>query len=115
MANTHPRYLLAVAAVLFLAPSVSTGAARAADAARVTIRDFAYAPSVLTIRAGTTVTWINRDEEPHLVTSATKMFRSGALDTRQSYSFSFTTPGTYRYFCTLHPHMIGTIKVLPKS
>jgi plastocyanin len=115
MINTHPRHLVAIAAALFLALPVLAGAPRAAEPAKVTIRDFAYGPSVLTIRAGMTVTWINRDDEPHVVTSTTKAFRSGALDTGQSYSFRFAAPGTYHYFCSLHPHMTGTIRVLPRS
>ena len=57
------------------------------------------------------MTWTNRDDIPHTVASATKAFKSPALDTDDSYSFTFTTAGSYEYFCSLHPHMTGTIVV----
>jgi len=63
------------------------------------------------VKAGTTVTWVNRDDIPHTVTSTTLAFRSKALDTNDKFSFTFTTPGSYKYFCSLHPHMTGTIVV----
>ena len=84
--------------------------ARAADA-EVTVDNFTFSPQTLTIKAGTKVTWTNRDDIPHTVTSTTKAFKSPALDTDDSYSFTFTTAGSYEYFCSLHPHMTGTIVV----
>ena len=84
--------------------------ARAADA-EVTVDNFTFSPQTLTIKAGTKVTWTNRDDIPHTVASATKAFKSPALDTDDSYSFTFTTAGSYEYFCSLHPHMTGTIVV----
>src|SRR5215471_17308995 len=84
--------------------------ARAADA-EVTVDNFTFSPQTLTIKAGTKVTWTNRDDIPHIVASTTKAFRSPALDTDDSYSFTFTTAGSYEYFCSLHPHMTGTIVV----
>ena len=98
---------LAIAAAISL--SMHLGAARAEDA-MVTIDNFTFAPAQLTVKVGTTVTWKNRDDIPHLVVSAGK-FRSKALDTDDSYSFTFTATGDYQYFCSLHPHMTGTIKV----
>jgi len=85
------------------------GSARAADT-MVTIDNFTFEPAQLTVKVGTTVTWKNRDDIPHTVVSAGK-FRSKALDTDDSYSFTFTAAGDYSYFCSLHPHMTGTIKV----
>jgi plastocyanin len=85
------------------------GAARAADT-MVTIDNFTFEPAQLTVKIGTTVTWKNRDDIPHTVVSAGK-FRSKAMDTDDSYSFTFTAAGDYPYFCSLHPHMTGTIKV----
>jgi plastocyanin len=76
----------------------------------VTIDNFTFAPAQLTVKAGTTVTWTNRDDIPHTVVSAGK-FRSKALDTDDKYSFTFTSAGDYTYFCSLHPHMVGMIKV----
>ena len=63
------------------------------------------------MKAGTTVTWTNQDDIPHTVTSTTKQFKSKALDTDDKFSFTFTTPGSYEYFCSLHTHMTGTIVV----
>src|SRR4051812_38668296 len=79
----------------------------------VQIRNFAFAPAVLTVAPGTTVTWTNADEDPHTVTATGKAFHSAALDTGGRYSFAFTRPGEFAYFCSLHPHMTGKIIVKP--
>jgi plastocyanin len=84
--------------------------ARAADT-EVKIDNFTYNPQQITVKAGTTVTWINHDDIPHTVTSQTMRFKSNALDTDDKFSFTFATPGSYPYFCALHPHMTGTIVV----
>jgi plastocyanin len=83
--------------------------ARAEDT-KVTIDNFTFAPAQLTLKVGTTVTWTNHDDIPHTVVSAGK-FRSKTLDTDDSFSFTFTAAGDYKYFCSLHPHMTGMIKV----
>ena len=96
--------------LLFALLAVSTIANAAASA--VTIRGFAFEPARLTISAGSKVTWTNRDEEPHIVVSAGTQFASSpALDTDDSYTTVFAKPGTYTYFCSIHPHMVGTIIV----
>ena len=79
----------------------------------VTIDNFTFDPPTLTIPRGTKVTWINRDDVPHTATSSAspKVFDSKALDTDDKYSFTFTKAGDYEYFCSLHPHMVGMIKV----
>jgi plastocyanin len=77
----------------------------------VLAHDFMFAPLSLTVKAGSTVTWTNRDEEPHTVTSDTGLFRSGAMDTDESFSYRFDKPGTYHYVCSIHPRMTGTIVV----
>jgi len=71
----------------------------------VRIRNFAFVPAVVTVAAGTTVTWTNADEDPHSVVAHRKAFRSGALDTGGKFSFTFKSVGAYAYFCSLHPHM----------
>ena len=81
------------------------------DAVSVTIDNFVFGPDRLVIKAGTTVNWSNRDDIPHTVASKDRLFKSKVLDTDESYSFTFTTPGEYTYFCSLHPHMTGTIVV----
>ncbi|HEY7243897.1 MAG TPA: cupredoxin family copper-binding protein [Xanthobacteraceae bacterium] len=78
---------------------------------KVEIDNFTFAPGRVTVKAGTTVTWLNADDIPHTVTSASRQFRSKALDTDDSFSFTFTTPGVYEYFCSLHPRMTGTVVV----
>jgi amicyanin len=85
-------------------------AAMAADAA-VKIDNFTFDPPRLIVKAGTTVTWHNDDDIPHTVVASGKAFRSKTLDTDDKYAFTFTTPGTYEYFCSLHPHMTGSIVV----
>jgi plastocyanin len=77
----------------------------------IVIQQFSFSPQRLSVKAGTTVTWINQDDTPHIVASSTKLFKSKALDTTDKFSFTFTTPGTYEYFCSLHPHMSGTVVV----
>ncbi|MBO0716045.1 MAG: cupredoxin family copper-binding protein [Rhizobiales bacterium] len=78
----------------------------------VTIDNFSFTPASTTVKAGTTVTWTNKDDIPHGVGATNNAFpKSKALDTDDSYSFTFTTPGTYQYFCYLHPKMVGTIVV----
>jgi len=101
----------ALAVATFAAAGIfSTAAAQAADM-EVKIDNFAFTPQRITVKAGTTVTWINDDDIPHTVASSTKLFKSSALDTEDKFSFTFTTPGTYDYFCSLHPHMTGAIVV----
>ena len=82
----------------------------AADATAIKIGNFTFGPQEVKIKAGTTITWTNEDDIPHTVVSPNN-FRSKVLDTDGTYSFTFTTPGTYKYFCSLHPHMTGTIVV----
>ena len=99
-------------AVILLGPprAVAAQLAPAADAA-VEIDQFAFVPQRITVKAGTTVTWINGDDAPHTIASSSKLFKSKALDTGDKFSFTFTTPGTYAYFCSVHPHMTGTVVV----
>jgi plastocyanin len=87
--------------------------ARAADgpATIVLAKEFMFAPASLTVAAGSTVTWTNSDDEPHTVVSDSGLFRSGALDTNESFSYRFDKPGTYRYACSIHPRMVGTVVV----
>jgi plastocyanin len=101
------------AGLLGCATGVTLGAAFAeGDAAAVLkIDNFAFMPKSVTVKAGTTVTWTNQDDETHTVTSTTKEFKSEPLSAGDKFTFTFTTPGTYKYFCSLHPFMTGTIVV----
>jgi plastocyanin len=80
---------------------------------RIEIKDFAFNPQRLTVKSGEQITWINRDEEPHTVVSVEKQFKkSTALDTDQTFTVTAGAPGTYTYFCSVHPKMTGTIVVV---
>ena len=101
---------LAAALLLFSFVSFFSAPAMAADVT-VKIDNFTFDPPRLTVKAGTAVTWYNEDDIPHTVAASDKAFKSKVLDTEDKFAFTFTTPGTYEYFCSLHPHMTGTIVV----
>jgi plastocyanin len=78
----------------------------------IEIKNFAFAPSAVTVKVGTTVTWTNDDTDEHTVTSQhVGPLKSAALATGGQYSFTFTKPGTYAYLCTIHPFMTATVTV----
>jgi plastocyanin len=111
----HIRFAAALAVAAFaVAATLPAASARAAETEvkiEVKIDNFAFAPQRIVVQAGTTVTWTNADDAPHTIVSTTKLFKSSALDTEDKFSFTFATPGTYEYFCSLHPHMTGTVVV----
>ena len=91
---------------------LALGSAAAQDPTNVITNDnFTFSPKELTVAVGTTVTWVNHDDIPHLVVEKKTTFRSKALDTDDSYSYTFTSAGTFDYFCGLHPHMVGQVIV----
>ena len=77
----------------------------------VAITDFKFNPAALTVPVGTAVTWTNQDEEPHTIAAKDGSFHSPGMDTHGTYSFTFTTPGSYDYICSIHPFMTGTVVV----
>ena len=83
----------------------------AAGDADVAIQNFSFAPSTIAVRAGSTVTWTNRDDIPHNVVAGARQFKSTVLDTDQRFSYRFETAGTYDYFCSIHPKMTGRVVV----
>jgi plastocyanin len=88
------------------------GTVAAQDATNViTIDNFTFTPKELSVAVGTTVKWVNHDDIPHTIVEKKTSFRSKALDTDDSYSFTFTSAGTFDYFCGLHPHMVGQVIV----
>ena len=112
---TRKVYVAAAFAAALLAAATTFPAASAqTTTTEVKIHNFAFAPQRLTV-TGTTVTWINDDDVPHTVASSTKLFKSKALDTGDKFSFTFTTPGAYQYFCSVHPYMTGAIVVEPAT
>jgi len=102
------RVLLLGAMAAVVSPGTDVQAA-AEGSTIVIANDFMFAPTSLTVAAGSTVTWTNRDDEPHSVVSESGLFRSGALDINESFYFRFEKPGTYRYACSIDPRMVGTI------
>jgi plastocyanin len=106
----------ALVVAILLGPVAGAMLAFAAVAAQdptnvVTIDNFTFSPKDLTVAVGTTVKWVNHDDIPHTVVEKNTAFRSKALDTDDSYSFTFTTAGSFDYFCGLHPHMVGKVMV----
>ena len=110
----------ALVAALLLGPVIGAmlafGAVAAQDATKkdaneITIDNFTFTPKELTVAVGTTVKWVNHDDIPHTIVEKKTTFRSKALDTDDSYSFTFTSAGTFDYFCGLHPHMVGQVIV----
>ena len=87
------------------------GGARADDT--VKIDNFTFSPATLTVQAGSKVTWVNEDDIPHVVAATNRSFKSKALDTDQAFTRVFDEPGSFEYFCSLHPHMKGRIVVVP--
>ncbi|MEU6346078.1 plastocyanin/azurin family copper-binding protein [Streptomyces sp. NPDC046977] len=96
-------------------PTTSSSAAPAAPVSgnAVAIKNFAFSPATLKVKAGTTVTWTNQDTDAHTVTSAAAggPLQSAALATHATYRYTFTKPGTYAYLCTIHPFMTATVEV----
>jgi plastocyanin len=101
------------AGLLTLAVAGGPAVTTAATPATVQIENFAFAPATLTVSAGTTVTWKNEDDSPHRIGDQNGTFRSGALDTDDTFSHTFAAPGEFPYICTLHPYMVGKIVVKP--
>jgi plastocyanin len=106
----------ALVVAILLGPVAGAMLAFAAVAAQgptnvVTVDNFTFSPKDLTVAVGTTVKWVNHDDIPHTVVEKNTTFRSKALDTDDSYSFTFTSAGSFDYFCGLHPHMVGKVIV----
>lgn len=97
--------MLAVSAVAFTSRTPS------GNPNEIVIANFSFEPATLTVKAGTTVTWVNHDDEPHTATATDKRFNSKTLDTGDRFSQEFSAPGVYNYYCALHPKMTGKIIV----
>jgi plastocyanin len=111
-------WISAVAACLLLVMTISEsrGVLAASPEANppgveVSIDNFSFTPPVVTVKPGTQITWINRDDIPHTVVSNENVFKSKALDTDDKFSFTLSKPGTYSYFCSLHPRMTAKVVV----
>ena len=107
--------VIAAWAIAGPAPRVATRETAATESAatrlEVRIKDFAFQPKSLEVPVGATVTWTNADEDAHTVTSSSGAFSSPGLDSGETFSQTFTAPGTYSYHCALHPHMTAQVVV----
>ena len=99
--------MVALGAMEVYIPSV----ADTSNPTQIVAKDFMFSPTPLTVRAGSTVTWTNKDDEPHTVVSDTGVFKSGGMDTNESFSYRFNKPGTYHFTCPIHSSMVGTVVV----
>ena len=102
---------LALAGAAVLALCAFSAASAQPGTVTVKISNLTFGPQTVTVPVGTTITWINQDDLPHTVTAVDRSFRSRALDTGDSFSFSFAKPGEYAYFCSIHPMMTGKVVV----
>jgi plastocyanin len=106
---------ITTAMILVLAAGTKKTLAATPDAAssapEITIDNFMFTPATLTVKVGTPITWTNHDDIPHTVVSDDKTFKSRALDTDEKFTFAPTKPGTYSYFCSIHPKMVGKVVV----
>jgi plastocyanin len=102
----------AAAALPSATPSVTnTVVAEDKPAAEIKIDNFTFSPAQLTVTAGTTVRWVNKDDLPHNIVADDKSFKSKTMDTDEAFTYTFTKAGTFKYFCGLHPKMQGSVVV----
>lgn len=115
--ETHPSVTFGsggtpgMSAMPSMPPTSETGPAAPVAGDAVAIDNFAFVPPTLTIAAGSTVTWTNRDEEPHTVAASDGSFRSPGMGSQATYTHTFSTAGTFDYICSIHPFMHGTVVV----
>ena len=102
---------LGVALAAAIPEALPAGEAAAATSAAIRIDNFNFTPPTLVVAPGTTVTWTNADDSPHTVREKDGKFKSAALDTDDTFSQTFTAPGEYEYFCSIHPRMVGKVVV----
>jgi plastocyanin len=102
---------LAWAAIFVLQPTRARSAAANSSPTEVRVDNFSFGPETLTVHPPSTVTWVNKDDVPHVIASNEGLFKSKALDTDDQYSYTFTKAGTYAYYCSIHPKMVGKIVV----
>jgi plastocyanin len=103
--------VLAIAFGVGMRADAAPADANTASEVIVKIDNFSFSPASITVPIGTTIRWTNADDIPHTVVSGDKTFKSKALDTDEQFTYTFTKPGTYSYFCSIHPKMTGTIVV----
>ena len=103
--------LVAVVAILMLQPTRARSEEVKSSPTQISVDNFTFAPNTVTVPINSTVTWVNKDDIPHVIASNDGLFKSKALDTDDKYSYTFNKAGTYAYYCSVHPKMVGTILV----
>lgn len=105
--------VIMIAIALVQCATIATAAANDQTSGAVTVKidNFSFGPQTITVPVGATVTWTNRDDIPHTSVSTDGVFKSKVLDTDEQFSYTFTKPGTYPYYCTIHPKMTGQVVV----
>jgi len=109
--NWRLRFAATMVFALVALAAAQTTVAADPPTAEVRIDNFSYSPATITVKAGTQVTWTNHDDMPHTVTSEDQSFKSKALDTDEKFTFTPSKPGTYTYYCSIHPKMTGKLVV----
>ncbi len=102
---------LSVLAAAWSMSGSTSASTREATSARIAIDNFTFTAPTVTINAGTGVTWVNKDDVPHTVMSEDKSFKSAVLDTGDTFTHTFSAPGSYTYYCSIHPRMVGKVIV----
>jgi plastocyanin len=102
---------LAVAALLVLSAARAKSEDTKTSPTEVRVDNFSFGPETLTVPLNSTVTWVNKDDVPHVIASTDGVFKSRALDTDDRYSYTFAKAGTYSYYCSIHPKMVGRVVV----
>ena len=102
---------MTVVLVMLLRPTPAKSEEAKSQSTQITLDNFTFAPATLTVPVNSTVTWVNKDDIPHVIASNDGLFKSKALDTDAKFSYTFTKAGTYAYYCTIHPKMQGKVVV----
>jgi plastocyanin len=102
---------MTVALVMLLGPTQVKSEEPKSQSTEIRLDNFTFAPAMLTVPVNSTVTWVNKDDIPHVIASSDGLFKSKALDTDDKFSHTFTQAGTYAYYCTIHPKMQGKVVV----
>lgn len=108
---TSVAFLLLLGTLVLFGGKNASAESTSSATSDVKIDNFSFTPTTVTVPAGTTITWTNSDDIPHTVVSDDKVFKSKVLDTDEKFSYTFTKPGTYPYFCSIHPKMTAKVVV----
>jgi len=111
IAGVAASVIMAIVLLVAGSPTVAANDQPSGAKAAVNIDNFVFGPQTITVSVGTTVTWTNKDDIPHTTVSTDGVFKSKVMDTDEKFAYTFTKPGTYPYFCSVHPRMTGKVVV----